>query len=65
MGRSSRVPEISLHHFRYNWASHLYASGLVTIEQVSRWIGHKDVRTTEIYLRIVDPRLIPSSKLPF
>jgi len=61
----AQVPAISLHDFRYNWASHLYASGKVSLEQVSRWLGHRDVRTTEIYLRIIDPRLLPADDLPF
>jgi Phage integrase family len=59
------VPAISMHDFRYNWASHLYASGKVTLEQVSRWLGHKDTRTTELYLRVVDLTLLHSDKLPF
>lgn len=42
---------IATHHLRHSIATHLLAEGL-SVEQVSHFLGHSHVETTEVYTRI-------------
>lgn len=61
---AAKVPPTSLHELRRAWASHLYERG-VALKSVSQLLGHKEVATTERYLRIVTPHLPKGVKLPW
>jgi site-specific recombinase XerD len=62
--KAAGVPPTSLHELRRAWASHLYERG-VALKSVSQLLGHKEVATTERYLRIVTPHLPAGVKLPW
>jgi len=61
---AAKVPPTSLHELRRAWASHLYERGM-PLKSVSQLLGHKEVATTERYLRIVTPHLPKGMKLPW
>ncbi len=54
----------SLHDLRRAFASHALASGY-RLEQISRWLGHADLVTTQRYLRVVDGGHVDTSRLVF
>jgi integrase/recombinase XerD len=54
----------SLHDLRRAYASHALASGY-RLEQISQWLGHADLTTTQRYLRIVDGGKVDTSRLVF
>lgn len=54
----------SMHDLRRAWASHMLAAGN-RIEDISRWLGHRDVLTTMRYLRVVDVAHPTNEKLPW
>ena len=39
------------HTLRHTFASHLVSNG-VSLYKVSRWLGHKDLTTTQIYAHL-------------
>ena len=45
------LPHFSMHDLRRAWASAVHANG-ASLKQVSVWLGHKDVQTTELYIRV-------------
>jgi len=47
------VPVFSMHDLRRAWASAMHFNG-ATMKQVSVWLGHADVQTTERYVRVFD-----------
>jgi integrase len=54
----------SMHDLRRAWASHMLAAGN-RIEDISRWLGHRDVLTTMRYLRVVEVAHPSREKLPW
>lgn len=54
----------SLHDLRRAFASHALASGY-RLEQISQWLGHADLITTQRYLRVVDGGAVDTSRLVF
>lgn len=47
------LPHFSMHDLRRAWASAMHHNG-ASIKQVSVWLGHADVQTTERYIRVYD-----------
>jgi site-specific recombinase XerD len=45
------VPRMSMHELRRAWASAVHANG-ASLKQVSIWLGHADIATTERYIRV-------------
>lgn len=45
------LPHFSMHDLRRAWASAVHANG-ASLKQVSVWLGHRDVATTERYIRL-------------
>ena len=58
------IKPFSMHDLRRAWASHMLAAGN-RIEDISRWLGHRDVLTTMRYLRVVDVAHPTKEKLPW
>jgi integrase len=63
--RAAKVKPFSLHDLRRAFASHLYATGKHSLEDISAWLGHADVITTTRYLRIVRAKAPKPSTLPW
>lgn len=53
LAKTTITKEISLHHLRHSIASHLLQSGM-PLEQISRFLGHKQLNSTQIYTRIAE-----------
>ena len=51
--KAAELPHLSMHDLRRAWASAVYANG-ASLKQVSVWLGHADVATTERYIRAFD-----------
>lgn len=62
--KAAKVPPVSLHELRRACGSHWYAAG-VPLKTISMWLGHRDVATTERYLRVVTEGVPKGVKLPF
>jgi integrase len=62
---AAKIEPISLHDLRRAWATHLYASGLLPLKDVSALLGHAKVETTERYLRLSGKVKINRRKLPW
>ena len=54
--QAAQVKVVSFHKFRHSAAVNMASAGL-SIEVVSRILGHTDIRTTAIYYKITDSRL--------
>ena len=55
LGALTEVRAVGTHTFRHSYARHLLLHG-VPINYVSRWLGHRSIQTTLIYLELVpDP----------
>lgn len=63
--KAAKVAPISLHDLRRAWATHLYASGLLPLKDISALLGHAKVETTERYLRLSGKVKINRRKLPW
>lgn len=61
---AARVPRFSLHELRHAGASHWLASG-IDIATISRWLGHRDVLTTQRYLHVVTDERANRRRLPW
>lgn len=48
---AAKLPHCSMHDFRRAWASAVHAKG-ASLKQVSVWLGHSDIATTERYIRV-------------
>ena len=53
VAKEAGVPNFSMHDLRRAWASAMHFNG-ATMKQVSVWLGHADVQTTERYVRVFD-----------
>lgn len=53
----------SMHEWRRAWASHMLAAGH-KLQDISRWLGHADIKTTMRYLRIVEDEMPDPDDLP-
>jgi site-specific recombinase XerD len=53
----------SMHELRRAWASHMLAAGH-KLQDISRWLGHADIKTTMRYLRIVEDSMPDPTELP-
>ena len=49
--KAAGLPKFSMHDLRRAWASAVHANG-ASLKQVSVWLGHADVQTTERYIRV-------------
>ena len=45
------LPHFSMHDLRRAWASAVHANG-ASLKQVSVWLGHAEIQTTERYIRV-------------
>lgn len=61
---AAKIDHFSLHDLRKAWASHMLKAGH-SLQNISRWLGHADLVTTQRYLRIVDHDLPTGASLPF
>jgi integrase len=55
--------EWSMHELRRAWASHMLAAGH-KLQDISRWLGHADIKTTMRYLRVVEDEMPAPEDLP-
>ena len=64
-GRAAKIKQaFSLHELRRAYASHALMAGY-RLEQISQWLGHADLKTTQRYLRVVDGGVVDTSRLVF
>jgi site-specific recombinase XerD len=49
--KAANLPKMSMHDLRRAWASAMHANG-ASLKQVSVWLGHADIATTERYIRV-------------
>lgn len=49
--KGAGLPHFSMHDLRRAWASAVHHNG-ASLKQVSVWLGHKEVQTTERYIRV-------------
>ena len=57
------LPHFSMHDLRRAWASAMHHNG-APLKQVSVWLGHADVQTTERYIRVYDTGVTGHEYLP-
>jgi site-specific recombinase XerD len=55
--------KFSMHDLRRAWASAVHHNG-ASLKQVSVWLGHADIATTERYIRVFDQRTSGHAFLP-
>jgi len=60
--KASIDKRVSCHTFRHCFATHLLENG-ANIRQVQKLMGHSDLKTTEIYLHVMDTKLNIKSPL--
>ena len=48
---------ISFHQRRHTFATTITLANGVPIESVSKMLGHTDIRTTQIYAKVIDAKL--------
>jgi len=49
--KAADLPKFSMHDLRRAWASAMHANG-ASLKEISVWLGHADVATTERYIRV-------------
>jgi integrase len=54
----SKVKDFHFHDLRREAASRWLESGVVPLHEISAWLGHADIQTTSIYLRITQTSLL-------
>jgi site-specific recombinase XerD len=60
---AASVPRFTMHDLRRAWASAMHANG-ASLKQVSVWLGHADIATTERYIRLFDAQTVGHEFLP-
>jgi site-specific recombinase XerD len=60
---AAEVPRFTMHDLRRAWASAMHANG-ASLKQVSVWLGHADIATTERYIRIFETQTEGHEYLP-
>jgi len=55
---------VSCHTFRHCFATHLLEKG-ANVRQVQKLMGHNDLKTTEIYLHLMDTKINITSPLDY
>lgn len=48
--RKAKITGIKIHGLRHTFATRCYESGEVDISVISQWLGHSDIKTTQIYI---------------
>ena len=61
--KAAGLPQFSMHDLRRAWASDVHANG-ASLKQVSVWLGHADVQTTERYIRVFEGKSTGHEFLP-
>lgn len=61
---AAKVPAFSMHDLRRAWATGMLDAGN-KLQQVSYWLGHRDVLTTMRYLGIADHEMPAPGRLPW
>jgi site-specific recombinase XerD len=56
LGKLCGIDEITYHKARHNFGTHITLSQGVPIETVSRMMGHKNIKTTQIYAKVTDKK---------
>jgi site-specific recombinase XerD len=60
---AAQVPRFTMHDLRRAWASAMHANG-ASLKQVSVWLGHADIATTERYIRVFETATAGHEFLP-
>ena len=60
---AAEVPRFTMHDLRRAWASAMHANG-ASLKQVSVWLGHADIATTERYIRVFETATAGHEYLP-
>ena len=55
---TAKIEDLHFHDLRREFASRLLESGVVPLHEISAWLGHADIQTTSIYLRITSTSLM-------
>lgn len=61
--KAAKVPRMSMHDLRRAWASAVHANG-ASLKQISLWLGHADIATTERYIRVYTTETLGHEFLP-
>jgi integrase len=54
---AAKIEDLHFHDLRRECASRWLESGVVSLHEISAWLGHTDIKTTSIYLRITQASL--------
>ena len=60
-GNNGPLENVHLHHTRHTFATQMLKSG-ARLETVKEWLGHEDIKTTEIYAKILQETLIEEGR---
>jgi integrase len=55
---AAKITDLHFHDLRREAASRWLESGVVPLHEISAWLGHADIQTTAIYLRITQTSLL-------
>jgi integrase len=57
LGKICGIEGVTFHKARHNFGTHITLSQGVPIETVSRMMGHKNIKTTQIYAKVTDKKV--------
>ncbi len=57
MGRCETIKNLTFHMARHTFATTVTLSKGVSIESVSKMLGHTNIKTTQIYARITNEKI--------